>query len=417
MNVFWILAAGLILLGVVLLAPSMLRGVRADTDRTDRREQNIAIARDRLRELDAEHVRGEVGEAEWQQARKELELTLASDLTDESQEEVRAGSSKLALLGLLVIVPVLTLGIYDYVGSPQHIEIAGPGAGAENPHAAADSGETPSVEVMMQKLAERLEAEPNNPDGWYMLGRSYMSMGRYDDAIKALQRLREQIGDHPTALVMLADAAAMNQGGRMTGQPEELVLKALAQEPDNVTALWLAGNAAEEQGKFTRALAFWKRAEKGLSDQPKMLAELRNMMTAAESKGGVVPAEDAPAPTAAADPGPSLNVSVALSPELAAKAKPDDLVFVFARAVSGPPMPLAAARVKVSDLPLRVTLDDSMAITPQMKLSGFSEVKVGARVALSGQPVAQSGDLQSDALVVSVAQGVDVDLVIDREVP
>lgn len=418
MSVFWILAAILILLSVVLLAPSLLRGVGADADTTDRRAQNIAIARDRLHELDAEHTRGELGEAEWQQARKELELTLATDLTDETGEGARSGGAKFALLGLLVFVPVLTLGIYDYVGSPQHIDIAGPGnpdAGTGNAHAGANTGGTASVEEVVQKLADRLAAEPDNPDGWYMLGRSYMSMGRYADAVQALERLREQIGDHPTALVMLADATAMNQGGRVTGKPEEFVLKALAQEPDNTTALWLAGNAAEEQAEYTRAIAFWKRAEKGLSDQPQMLTELRKMIAAAKSKGGVLPVAKEPAPAVAT--GPSLNVSVALSPELAAKAEPDDLVFIFARAVTGPPMPLAAARVKVSDLPLQVTLDDSMAMMPQMKLSGFSEVKVGARIALSGQPIAQTGDLQSDAMVVSVAQGVNVDLVIDREVP
>ena len=414
MSLFWILAAVLIALGVVLLAPSLLRGARDDGSRTDRREQNIAIARDRLRELDAEHARGEMGEAEWQQARQELELALASDLSDEAVGGTRTGGGRWALLGLVLFVPLLTLGIYTQVGSPQHIRIAGPGAGGGNPHAGADNAEKLSIEEMVQKLSDRLEAEPNNPDGWYMLGRSYMSMGRYADAVKALQKLRAQIGDHPTALVMLADATAMSQGGRVAGEPEELVLKALAQEPDNVTALWLAGNAAEEQGQYSRALAFWKRAEKGLADQPQMLTELRNLMEAAERQGGTLPVAETPAPAAA---GPSLNVNVALAPELAAKAKPDDLVFIFARAVSGPPMPLAAARVKVADLPMQVTLDDSMAMMPQMKLSGFSEVQVGARVALSGQPIAQSGDLQSDAAVVSVAQGVNVDLVIDREVP
>jgi cytochrome c-type biogenesis protein CcmH len=421
MTLFWAAAAGLILLGLILVAPALLRGAKGELG--GRQAQNVAIARERLRELELEHERGELDAEGFAQARRELELALAADLGDETPSAPVRGGGVSVLLALLVLVPVLTVGLYQYIGSPQHIEVAGPGATAQagNPHAAA-AGQTASMDEMVQALADRLEREPNNPDGWYMLGRSYMSMGRYADAVKALERLREQIGDHPTALVMLADAVAMTQGGRVAGRPAELIQAALQQEPDNTTALWLAGNAAEEEGDYAQAVAYWRRAEGGLADQPELLAELRSMIAAAQTAGGLAPepmAAATPEPTAsdAAGAGPSLNVSVTLAPELAAKAQPDDVLYVFARAVEGPPMPLAAARAKVGDLPVRITLDDSMAMLPQMKLSNFEQVQVSARISKAGQPTAQSGDLTSAPQVVAVAAGVAVELVIDQQVP
>ena len=417
MTLFWLLTGLLILVAVVLLLPALLRGGKREDDSVDRQAQNIAIARERLRELDAEYRRGELGEAEFTQAKEELELALAEDLSDQAQ--LAQGSSGIpVLISLLVLVPAVTLGVYLFVGAPEHVQVAGPSPTVTqqtNPHAGSGApGKQPSIAEMVATLAERLEREPNNADGWYMLARSYMSMGRYSDAVTALEKLRQQVGDHPTALIMLADTKAMINGGRMSGEPERLVLAALAQQPDDVTALWLAGKAAQDRADHSGALAFWRRAEAGLQDQPEMLNELRGLMARAEQQGAQAPAEPVAAAIAG---GPAINVSISLSPDMAAKAKPGDLVFVFARAVTGPPRPLAAARVKVSDLPAQVTLDDSMAMMPQMKLSGFAEVKVGARVALSGQPIAQSGDLQSDPQIVAVGPGVDVSLVIDQEVP
>ena len=437
MTLFWALTAALILLSLALLAPTLWRGGKGEL--AGREAQNIAIARERLRELEAERERGAMDPQAFEQARHELELALAEDLgVDADAPPVRSGGRS-ALLALLVLVPALTLGLYQYLGSPQHVDVAGPGgptASAGNPHAGGKN-DLASVEEMVQQLADRLEKEPNNPDGWYMLGRSYMSMGRYADAVKALERLREQVGDHPTALVMLADAVAMTQGGRLAGRPAELVHKALEQEPENPTALWLAGNAAEEQADYAQAVAYWRQAEPKLAGKPDLLAELRGLIAAAEQRGGLpsstspVPAPAlaaAAAPAAHPQPAPeaappaaaataSLDVSVSLAPDLAAKAGPDDVLFVFARAVQGPPMPLAAARLKVSDLPARVTLDDSMAMMPQMKLSNFDQVQVSARISRGGQPTAQSGDLQSEPQVVPVAAGVAVNLVIDSEVP
>jgi cytochrome c-type biogenesis protein CcmH len=112
-----------------------------------------------------------------------------------------------------------------------------------------------------------------------------------------------------------------------------------------------------------------------------------------------------------------VTVAVRIAPGLLAEVTPEDTVFVFARAVSGPPMPLAVGRYTLATLPERIVLDDSSAMRPQLRISGFPEVKVQARVAKSGQPVAQPGDLQSRPVQVAVGASDVIDLVIDQRVP
>jgi len=414
MILFWTISAGMIVLGITLLLPAVLRGGKESAG-GEQESRNVAIARERLKELEIERDRGELDPASFAQARRELQLTLASELGGEGTSvPLQRGGKKSALVVVMLLVPILTVGLYQQLGAPQHLKVVGPGATQGNPH--ADAGSTTSVDDMVNALAQRLQSEPNNPDGWYMLGRSYLSMGRYPEAVRALEQLREHVGDHPTALVMLADAVAMTQSGRMSGRPAELVRKALEQKPDDVTALWLAGQAANEQADYAQAVAYWRRAEAGLGDNPQMLSELRNLIEQAQGSGGLSRADpDSGAPVVATEP--SLDVTIELDPALAASTQPEDLLFVFARAVEGPPMPLAAARLKVSDLPVQITLDDSMAMLPQLKLSTVAQVKVAARISRSGQPTAQSGDLQSEDQIVDVAPGVKVALVIDRQVP
>jgi cytochrome c-type biogenesis protein CcmH len=412
MTTFWLIVGALLLLAVIWFVPALRRGHRAQL--ASQQARNIEIARERLKELEAERERGELDEASFEQARKELQLTLASELEEEKGEAKRSGSLPV-LLSILVLVPVISLLSYRQIGSPEHIAVVGPGASAPaiDPH----SPDSPAdLDTLVKALADRLEAEPENPDGWYMLGRTYLAMGRYPEAVTALEKLRELIGDHPTALVMLADAVAMTQGGRISGRPADLIMKVLEQQPEDPTALWLAGKAAEEQGDYAAAVDFWRQAEPGLADQPDMLTELRGMIRTASARAGI----EAPAPIAPPEPPPAaagIDVSVTLDPGLAGDADPNDRVFVFARAVNGPPMPLAAARLQVKDLPAQVRLDDSMAMMPAMTLSSVPEVQIVARVSRGGEPTAQSGDLESEPRVVAVADGAALSLVIDRKIP
>jgi cytochrome c-type biogenesis protein CcmH len=230
--------------------------------------------------------------------------------------------------------------------------------------------------------------------------------------------------DQPAILISLADARAMTQGGRISGAPAELVAKALVLDPDNQTALWLAGKAEAEAGNNAEAVKYWRRVEALSQDDPATLAEIRSQIAAAEQAGGLAPAAQPEAaeaqPSAPAAPetaGVAITVDVSLDPALAAQADPGDTVFVFARALQGPPMPLAVARHTVAELPLRVTLTDAMAMMPQMKLSNFPAVRVSARVSRSGDAMTKPGDLVSEDARVDIASADSVSLKIDRAVP
>jgi len=259
-----------------------------------------------------------------------------------------------------------------------------------------------------------------------MLARSYAVLERFGDAAVAYARARELVGDQAELLADYADALVMANGRQFTDQAGELLTKALEKEPDNLKALWLAGHWKNQQGEYAEAVRYWQRVAVQLQpggEDAEVLARQISEARAHLAPGEVVeapvasPREDKAVVATAAAAGKSITVSVTLNPQLAAGAAPEDTVFVFARAVSGPRMPLAIVRKQVSDLPLTVTLDDSTAMSPAMKLSNFDEVSVGARVSKSGMAMPQSGDLQG--MVSPVAPGTEqtIELNIDSRVP
>jgi len=271
------------------------------------------------------------------------------------------------------------------------------------------------MEQLVAGLAAKLQEEPENAEGWFMLGRSYMSMGRYPEAAAAFKRVHDLVGDEPAVMLRYADALAMAQGGKIA--PFELIQRALQIKPDDTTGLWLAGLGYEEQGQYEQAVQHWRKLEMMMQDDPAALNEVRNLIARAEQQlGRTVTVETTPAKPAAVSSA-ALTVTVSLDAALQDKVSADDTVFIFARAMEGPPMPLAAVRKQVRDLPLTVTLDDSMAMMPQMKLSNFTDVTVGARISKSGAPRAQSGDLQGEISSVKTDNKSMIQLRIDQVVP
>lgn len=422
MITFYIIAALLIVVAIGLIAPPLWRGRLVSA--ADSNAQNIAIARERLAELEDECQRGMLDEQSFAQAKIELEKTLAGDLGGETPSPgLTSGGSRTTLAVVAVLVPVVTLALYLLLGAPQHLTVAG-GAGEANPH--GDSAEAmPSMEALLQRLTKRLEQNPEDADGWFMLGRTYMQFENYPEAVKAYERLNAIVGEHPVALLALADALAMNSHGTISGRPAELARKALQLEPNNITALWLVGMAAEEQEQYAEAVSHWQQIIPLLEPSDPSVPELQQRIAGARAKLTPAQAEQlakAAPPAAAVQPAASaaavqLKVRVTLAPELRAKADPDATVFIYARAMEGMPMPLAVARHQVRDLPLEVVLDDSMAMVPTARLSNFSQVRVGARISKSGQATAQSGDLLGELENISTASSQALSITIERVVP
>ena len=418
MMLFWILVAIMMVVALGFFAPALLRG-SAGQGALDRDRQNVVIARERLAELEEELKEGTLDQASFDQAKAELEQALLIDLEEAEAgttgpfEERRGG--KAALLALVVFVPVATLSIYFSLGSPGLVN--GPVAAPTVASHGTGSEQMPSLEEMIGALRARLEQAPDDTEGWYLLGRTYMAIEDYPNAVKAYARLHQLVGDEPRVMLSLADAEAMSQAGSMAGRPAELVRKVVQMVPNDTTALWLAGIAEDQEGNHSEAIAYWNRLRPLLQDDAASLQRVESLIARAMEKGNIeVGAVTAPEPVAA-DDGKAIRVRVALDPALRENAAPDQVVFVFARALSGPRMPLAAARHKVSDLPLELTLDDSSAMTPQMKLSNFDQVLVGARVSQSGNPIAATGDLTGEVSPVQTGTDGVIEILIDSRVP
>jgi cytochrome c-type biogenesis protein CcmH len=209
----------------------------------------------------------------------------------------------------------------------------------------------------------------------------------------------------------LVDALSMVNDGNVPDEAVTLLDEILKEEPDAITALWLAGNAAHQREQFAKAQAFWERAYPLLSGEPGMQQELGAMLSQVSQKTGN--AWQAPAPSTTA----TITVNVALAPELLEKISDDDIVFIYAKAQQGPPMPVAVARHNVSELPIQVMLTDSMAMMPQMTLSTTKDVLVGARISKTGQAIAQSGDLQAKEVPMNIASTKPVSLLINQIKP
>ncbi len=439
MTGFWLAAGAMIAVALaLLLRPLLGRGARAGDSGRDR--LNVELYRQRLAELERERDAGLIDHAAWEQARTELEATMAADLRVGTAATASRGGRLGAVL-VLVLVPLVALGLYSQLGGLDVAERVRTAGGVAGP---GGEGQMPSVEEMVARLEQRLQETPEDAQGWWMLGRSYAVMRRYEAAARAYERARQILGDDPDLLAAEAEVMALARGGDLSGEPSELIRRALAANPDHPRALWLAGFAAAQAGDRDGALDAWRHlltllppGDEGVALVEAQIARVSGQQeapSAAETATGAQgqTATGAQGQTAIGTQGQTatgaqdqeqatararIRVRVSLAPELAARVQPTDTVFVFARAAQGPPMPLAAVRRTVADLPLEVELTDAMAMSPAARISAFAEVYVTARVSRSGTPGAQSGDLEGRSAPVPVGEDTRVQVVIDRTVP
>lgn len=434
----WMLFAAMLIVTLLFVLPPLLRQPRVSGP--GQNEINIVLHRKRLTELEADLANAALNEAQFVQARDDLERELLQELAGTPEAAVNATppTSRASAIIVAILVPVLALGLYYKLGNWRALESVSPASMATSnmqgsdtqataPDGTIPNGTMPPIDEMVKRLEQKLKEDPSSAQGWLMLGRSYVYTNRYPDAVRAYAQA-EALTDPPDAQLYAeyAEAMALANGDRLAGGPERLVEKSLKLQPDNPNALWLAGMIAFQKADYPSAVKYWEPLQKVTkpdSEQGRVLTDYLAQARAGKPLDKIMPAstetaaqESAPAP-AAASGGATLKVHVALDPALGAKSAPDDTVFIFARAAQGPPMPLAIVRKQVKDLPADVTLDDSLAMMPAMKLSNFAQVVVGARISKSGNATPTSGDLQglSDSLATQNAQPVAI--TINQVVP
>ncbi len=277
MTTFTIIAAVMILLALAMLAPALLR--KRQLAASDRDQQNVIIARERLEEMELELAAGKISQEEFDQAKIELEQALLQDLEQEDgPEQISSGSGKLTLAGIAVALPVLAVVMYLYLGTPAMVEFD------PAKQATQQQGEMPSVEEMLVSIKKRLKQKPDDTEGWFLLGRTYMMLEQHANAAKAFETLLKLSGEDPAVMLALADAVTMVQEGNMRGRPAELISKSLKLAPESQTALWLGGLLESQQGNFAQAINHWKKLESMLEDEPKALERVRAMISMVEGK-------------------------------------------------------------------------------------------------------------------------------------
>jgi cytochrome c-type biogenesis protein CcmH len=376
----------------IVLRPLFARGNKG---RLSRNEANVAIYRDELRELEADLAAGTLAREDYERARVELEARLLEDVPAAEAAAPVPPPRRRSAWAVGVAVPLLAAAVYLLTGDP----------GAMAP--SRQMPDAAQVDAMVARLAAKMRDHPEDVEGWKLLGRSYTVMGRFRDAVEAYAKAAERSPRDAQLLADFADALAMARGQTLQGEPEKLVERALEIDPRNLKALALAGTAAYERKDYAKAAETWGRmlplVPEGSEDARAIgdnVAEARKLAGIGEPVGSSAKAAKATA---------AVRGVVRISPALKAQLKPDDVLFVFARAAEGPPMPLAVLRGKASDLPLQFSLDDSMAMAQGLRLSAFPKVVVGARVSKSGTATPQPGDLQgASAPIANDASGITV---------
>lgn len=367
---FWLAAGLLLLIALSFLLIPVLRGRRAQREE-DRTALNVALYQERVAELQTQQTEGVLDAAQLDSGRAEAARELLADTEGvEKPRESRLGKPLPLLAAFLV--PVLGVALYLHYGASDKVELT------------REFSQPPvSMEDMTRRLERAAAAQPDSPEGLYFLGRAYMAQDRSADAAKIFERTVALAGRQPELLGQWAQAQYFADNKQWSPKVQALTDEALKLDPKEVTSLGLLGIAAFEGQRYQEAIDYWNRLLAQLPPDDNSRAALQGGIDRAAEKlkenGGSV------APVKAEK---QMQVRVDLAADVKAKALPTDSVFIFARAVKGPPAPLAAKRVTVADLPITVELGDADAMMPQLKLSNFPEVQLVARISRAGVPTA-----------------------------
>ena len=399
--VFALLAALLVLAVLAIVLPSQWRSPRAK-GAVDRRAANLEIFRDQLAELERDRSEGSLAQDDFDQARGELQRRLLDEVDDPEPETLapaRRGVSRTAL-ALLVAIPLAATAAYALLGNPDALD----------PLRRQARVSPQQIEEMLVKLEARLKTSPDDAKGWVMLARSYKALGRYAESAQAFGHAGALVDGDPALLADYAESLAQ-VAGSLEGRPLELIARALKLNPDEPQSLFLAGAAAGEREDYAAVVDYWGR----LLLQLDPASQDGQAVGAALDKARAIVAQAKSGGKAAAST-EAIAGEVTISGKIASLAKPDDLLFIFARADEGSRMPLAVLRLVVADLPFTFRLDDAMALPGGRKISEFATISVEARVAKAGRAQTSAGDLFGSVRGVKPgSQGVK--LVIDQLQP
>ena len=383
-----------------------LRGKGPDAGQSARL-LGMRVYRERLDELNADHIGGRLDADTYAALKLELDRGLLADHEGAAAAAVTARPVRGLALTVLVLLPLLSLGLYvghflnpavaddlrnqDELAATLDRVLAGQAPGAE--------GDKHTLPEFMRALQRRVQAEPFNADGWLMLGMGFMQAQESGPAKVALARAAELRPNDPQIVLTYAQAAILSQQGELDPTVRSLLGRILHDQPDHQGALLMLGLGSLRGGDRATALAALEhlqalRAAHPAGQSGDDTADQRIAQLIAEARRD---------PAEAVDSGRRIDIEVALAPELARAIPADATLFVFARALQGPPMPIAAVRRAAGEFPMRLSLSDADSLSPQRLLSQQGDIVVSAKISRSGSATPASGDWE--AIGVPVEQG------------
>ncbi len=434
MIIFWIVVVTLVV-GVLLLLAVPLLGLGKRPLSATRAEANLSVYRDQLRELDADLAATRLTEAQYLTARGDIESRVLEDVGSTVSAAASAAGTRLpktAIAALAVSIPVVAVALYLALGTPAGLEPQ-----PQTQELAAEQSVTPQqMEDMVVQLKQRLASQPDDVQGWTMLARAYVSLRHYDEARAAYARAAKLLPNDANVLADFAEELAYTTR-TLLGEPEKIIRQALQADPNHIKTLWLAGSVALEHKNYRAAIEQWQKILKLVPPDSQEASMVTASISEARDLGGLSPAVSPPIPQTSnlaqnnmpqnnmAQARPSaaggavngaVSGTVSLDPAFKARVAATDVVFIFARATDRPTgPPLAALRKTVKDLPLTFTLDDSMAMMPNLNISSATSIVVGVRISKAGNVTPSPGDIQGFSQPVKVgAKGISI--TIDTEV-
>jgi len=424
-SLFWIAAAACIAVALAFILPPLLRK-KSIAAKAARRDINIAVYRDQMKEMEADLANGLLTEEQFQTSKLELEARLAEDALARADAVMAPVASRRLGFTMAGVLPAAAFGLYFLLGNP--LSLTAIAEAQANPQANPQEvkGEH-DIMKMIQQVEEKTKTDPNDVTAWTMLGKTYAAVGHWPEALLAYEKAMKLKPDEPAIMTGYAEALAISRNRVLKGEPIQLVLKALEKAPDDMKGLELAAISAFQEKNFAQAAYHFKHLHKLLpADSPfaqdileaqKEASRLsRNALTGMDNLAD--PGADkaaGPGAAAAAASVATLHGKVDIAPALKAKVTDKDVVFLFARSAEGG-APVAALRSTAVKFPLEFELNDTMAMNPDNRLSKFTQVTLTVRVSKSGDPMGGAGDLEGTLAGVKVGSK-DIKLTIDKVRP
>lgn len=411
-TLFWGAAAAFVAIALAFVLPPLLRK-REVAAKAARRDINIAVYRDQMKEMEADHGNGLLTDAQFQTAKVELEARLAEDALAKPDAEMAPVASRRLSFTLAGVLPAAAFGLYFWLGNPMSLTAI---AEAQAQGEQQVKGEH-DIMKMIAQVEEKTRTDPNDVVAWTMLGKTYAVVGHWPEALNAYARAMKLKSDEPAIMTGYAEALAIKNGRDISGEPIKLVLQALEKDPNDLKGLELAGIHAFQTKSYAKAAYYMKHLHKQLPpDSPYAQDILEAQKEATRlSRQALTGLDNLSDPGAPANSGATIKGHVELAPALKGKIGKGEPVFLFARSGSGG-APVAAIRATTDQFPLEFELNDAMAMNPDNRLSNFKEVNLTARVSKSGDVKGHSGDLEGSLTGVKVGAR-DVKLVIDKILP